>query len=235
MVSWCRFSVRKALKRRCSARVDSSCGSSALSSRVVPRTTKPSQPSTPTQLATATSSMGSLILLPRPRTPCIAPWKGEPARLRLRFGRRLTVIIGREVRGSGLRRAAQRESNREHQQRGDLVDGQQVEHPIRHLQLLDRIGQLNRDLETVRQDLVQPGNAGAAAGGEDSGDAARRPAGRLQERGGALDADRQLLAARLEKWIQRLARLDALEHLVGLLGGETALPLQIFLETAGTD
>src|SRR6476469_3754837 len=234
-VSWRRFSARKALNRLFSARLCSSCGVSALSSRVVPMKTKPSQPRTPTQLSTATSRRGSLILLPSPRRPSSDPAKDFRARLRLRSGRRLTVIIGRRVPGAGLRGAAQRESDREHQQRRDLVDRQLVEDAVGHLELLDRIGQLDRDAQPVREHLVEPRNARAAARGEDPRDAAGGPAGALEERRRALDADGQLLAAGLEQRIQRLVGFGALEHRVRLVGREAAPPLQIFLEAAGAD
>src|SRR5690349_3401878 len=133
-VSCRRFSVRNALNRLFSARLCSSCGVSALSSRVVPTNTKLSQPSTATQLSTATSRTGSLILLPSPRKPSSAPVRGRRVRLRLRSGRRLTVIIGRRVPGSGLRGAAQREADRQHQQGGHFVDRVLVEDTVGHLQ-----------------------------------------------------------------------------------------------------
>src|ERR671920_1595067 len=78
-------------------------------------------------------------------------------------------------------------------------------------------------------------NPGPAAGGEDPADAAGRPAGGLEEGGGALDADGQLLAPGLEQRIQRLAALGALEHGLGLVGGQPALALQVFLEPPGAD
>src|SRR5262249_37303329 len=156
----------------------------------VPTNTKPSQPSTATQLTTATSRRGSLILLPRSRTLAMAPAPNErPARLRLRSGRRLTLIIGLESLGPGLRGAAQRESNREHQERRDLVDRELVEDAIGHLELLDRVGQLDRDAQPVREHLVEPRNARPATRGEDPGDPAGGPAGALEEGRGALDAD----------------------------------------------
>src|SRR5689334_18175469 len=191
MVSWWRFSERNALKRLFSARLCSSCGVSALSSCVVPTKTKPSQPTTATQLRTATTRSGSLMLLPRPRSTSSDPMTGRRARLRLRSGRRLTVIIGRRS-WSGLRGAAQREADREHQERRDLVHRELVEDAVRHLQLLDRVGQLDRNAQPVRQHLVEPRDAGTAAGGEDPGDSAGRPAGRLEERRRALDANGEL-------------------------------------------
>src|SRR5687768_902073 len=179
IVSWCRFSARNALNRLCSDRVASSWGSSAFSSRVVPTTTKPSQPTTPTQLTIDAISSGSFTLPPSPRRLSETPWKGDRARLRLRSGRRLTVIIGSRVRWSGSRRAAKREADREHQQGRHFVHRQIVEHAVGHLKLLDRVGQLHRDPEPVGQHLVEVRDAGAAPGGEDPGDAAGRPAGRL--------------------------------------------------------
>src|SRR6476646_1522865 len=232
-VSWRRFSARKALNRLFSARLCSSCGVSALSSRVVPTNTTPSQPSTPTQASTATSRRGSLILLPSPRTPSSVPAKDFFARLRLRSGRRLTVIIARRVPGSGLRGAAQRQADGEHQEGGDLVDRHLVEDAVRHLELLDRVGQLDRDAQSVREHLVESRDAGAAPGGEDPREAAGGPAGGLEERGRALDADGQRLATRLEQRVQRLVGVGALEHGIRLVGREAALALQIFLEAAG--
>src|SRR5690349_21906640 len=234
-ISWRRFSTRKALKRLFSARLCSSCGVSALNSRAVPTKTKLSQPSTATQLTTATSRSGSLILLPSPRRPSREIANDFLARFRLRSGRRLTVIIGRRVPGSGLRGAAQREADREHQERRDLVDRHLVEHAVSHLELLDRVGQLDRNAQPVRKHLVEARDARAAARGEDPRDAAGGPAGALEKRGRPLDAYRELLAARLEQRVQRLVGVSALEHRVGLVGRQAALALQIFLEAAGAD
>ena len=62
-----------------------------------------------------------------------------------------------------------------------------------------------------------------------------RAAAGLEERAGPLDADRELFAAALEQSIERFARFGALEHPIGLFGGETALALQVLLEAPGTD
>src|SRR6188508_3412395 len=66
-------------------------------------------------------------------------------------------------------------------------------------------------------------------------DTTGRPAGRLEEGGGALDADSQLFATGLEEWIQDLTPLEALQQVIGFLCGQAALPLNVLPEAAGAD
>src|SRR5512134_2068759 len=196
-----RFCSRNVLNRLCSARVCSSFGSSALSSVAVLIQVQPRNSATMAQAATAPMRSGSLTRVPTARRLSSAPASGEPLlRLRLRPGRRLTVIImACRVPWRWSRGLPEREADREHEQRGDLVHVQRIEDAVRDRQSLERIGGHHRKPEAIAQDPVQPLDAGAAAGGEEPTDATGRPAGRLEERGGALDADRQLLAARLEE------------------------------------
>src|SRR4051812_21237529 len=190
------------------------------------RTQAPTAPIRSGSLTLALSSLKTLRL-------SSSPFKGLPARFRRWPGLRLTVIMSRRIPGSGSGCGTQSESDRQHQQRGHFVHLHGVEDAFCHLQLLDRVGELHRNLEPVAQRPAVPRDSSATTGDEDPADSAGRPAGRLQECAGPLDAYRQLLGTSLEKPIGDLARPTALEQLLGLFRGLTPLPLEVFTEAAG--
>src|SRR5919202_2064391 len=122
-------------------------------------------------------SSGSLTLAAisrRPLNPSSIPLSENEGPLRLRFwpGRRLTVIMDDGSLGSGSGCGAQGEADRQHQQRSDFVHLQRIEDALGHLQLLNRIRQLDRYLEPIAQGPAEPGNSGATPGNEDPPDAA---------------------------------------------------------------
>src|ERR671921_632222 len=161
-------------------------------SRAMTTTQAPSAPINSGSLTLAASSRKTLRL-------ASIPFKGLPPRFRRWPGLRLTVIMSRRIPGSGSGCGTQSESDRQHQQRRDLVHLHGVEDAVRHLQLLDRVGELHRDLEPVTQRAAEPGDSGAAAGDEDPRDSTGRAAGGLQESAGPLDPHGQLLGPGLEE------------------------------------
>src|SRR4029077_5233253 len=87
-----------------------------------------------------------------------------------------------------------------------------------------------RPRERVPRPLAEPRDPGATTGDVEPGDPARRAAGALEERGRALDADRQLLPPRPEKRLEQIAGLGTLKHLVGIVRRDATLALEIFAE-----
>src|SRR4051794_16459127 len=181
---------------------------------------------------------GSFTLAVSSRSPpslSIRPFSELPPRFRFWPGRRLTVIMDDGSLESGSGCGAQREADRQHQQWRDLVHLHRVEYAVCHLQLLDRIRQLHRNLEPIAQGPAEPWNSGAATSNEDPADTTGRAARGLKKGAGALDADRQLLGARLEKSFWDFSRCIPLEQLLSLFGRLTSLPLQIFPKAPGAD
>src|SRR5215213_5387818 len=130
---------------------------------------------TTTHAPSAPISSGSLTLAASSRkTVRLAsiPLSGLPPRFRRWPGFRLTVIIGRRIPGSGSGCGTQSESDRQHQERRDFVHLHRVEDAVRHLQLLDWVGELHRDLEPVAQGAAEPRDSGATTGDEDPCDPA---------------------------------------------------------------
>src|SRR5688500_17809987 len=234
-ISCLRFCARKVWNRWCSERASSSFGSSALSCAVEETQVTAKKPPAMTHAATAAMSIGSLTLPPRARKRSPTPLKGDPARLRFWPGRRLMVIIGRRFPWSGSRRGAERQADREHQERRDLVPVHGLEDAVGDFEALDRVRLLAGEPEPVRQHLVEPRDPGPAAGGEQPRHPAGGPAGRLEERGRALDAHRELLAAALQERQQQRVGLEGLEQALALLGRDAALALQVLAEAAGAD
>jgi hypothetical protein len=121
----------------------------------------------------------------------------------------LTLIIRRRSwSGSG---SAACETNREHQQ-GALVCNFLSNTPSATWSF--SIGLWHRDRSRSGTLTGDPRPAaGCVKPGKPGGGAARS----LEECGRPLDADRQLFAAGLEKWRQRIAGLEALQEPVGVI------------------
>src|SRR5262245_8764578 len=154
---------------------------------------RPRKPATPTHATTATRRMGSLTADPSALNRSRLRESEEPLLPRLVPGRRLTEIImamSRWWRGSGG--VPERQANREHEQRGDVVDVHRVEDAIRHLDALDGVGLLHRKTESVGDGLAKARNTGAAAGSEEPGQPAAGAGGGLEEGRRAIDTDGEL-------------------------------------------
>ena len=122
-ISWCRFSAEERLEPLVLGAALLQLRRRARSARAPcrrrrSRASRARPPSSPRRRAGA----GSLILLPSPRTPSERPGEGLPGALALEVGAEIDGDHRSSVPGSGLRGAAQREADREHQQRRDLVD-----------------------------------------------------------------------------------------------------------------
>src|SRR5262245_5909028 len=195
---------------------------------------RPRKPATPTHATTATRRMGSLTADPSALNRSRLRESEEPLLPRLVPGRRLTEIImamSRSWRGSGG--VPERQADREHEERGDIVDVHRVEDAIRHLDALDGVGLLHRKTETVGDGLAKTRDAGAAAGGEKTGQTAARPRRSLEKGRRAIDTDRDLFGPGRHERRQRVVRLVTLEQTVGFIHRHAPLPHQIFLEAAG--
>src|SRR5579883_1144484 len=186
-------------------------------------------------LVMATRRNGSLILLATAASdaltaaPAPAPRVFFPAP-----GSRLISIMAVVPRvGVGsLSDLAQGEADRKHEQRSDLVGDERLEGTVTHLQVRQWVGLLDGDAQSCRQRLGESRDSRAAAGRVHAPDL-RRGAGRGGQEGGrTLDADGDLLAARLEHGVQVRGAVVPLEQRVGLLGAQPAVALEILAQTS---
>src|ERR671932_2779635 len=108
--------------------------------------------------------------------------------------RRLTSIMATEFSRGWSGDLPERQPDREHQERCDLVSDERFEGAVTYLHVRQRVGLLHRKPQASPERLVEPRDARAAAAGEDGAQlpGARR---RREERRGALDAGGDLLAA----------------------------------------
>src|SRR5215471_15384831 len=153
-----------------------------------------------------------------------APPKSTPAPPRAPFfgvwpGSRLISIMSRPSRiGSGD--LAERQPDGKHQQRSDIIDDERFESVVTVTEALQRSRERDGEAQPRGERLVETGDARAATaavGGLELRGGARRA---REERGRALDADRDLLAARLGDRLEVRRLLVALEERVGLFGAQ---------------
>src|SRR5512143_417199 len=144
IISARRFCLSRPSKRLYSSRAASSLGSSSLSLALAATNDTPRKPATARQSATEPTRNGSLTLAKRLLARSPTSFRPPEAALRFWPGRRLTVIImGGGLRASGSCGGTERQPDRQHQERRDLVHVHGREDALRDLQPGQRVGQFD--------------------------------------------------------------------------------------------
>src|SRR5690349_4224397 len=159
----------------------------------------------------------------------------KPVALRFFFplpGRRLISIIGIQSRVLDSGSAAEREPDREHEERCDFVGHERIECAVANLEIRERVGLLDPNAQAVGERLGESGHAGAATAGVNRAHLIAGARRGREERGRALDADGDFFTAALDHRVEMRGPIIALEQQLGLFGTEAALTLEILAEAA---
>src|SRR5258708_1903391 len=185
--------------------------------------------------------------LPNLASPAVSAAKSIDDRATVAFlrappGRRLISIMVSEgedapmVRNSlsGSCDLPEREPDREHHHRPDIICDERFESAVTHLQVCHRVREERSNANALAQLVVETGNACAPAAGIDLLQL-RAAAALLEECDGPFHADGNLFDASLEHRIDVGRLVEPLQERLRLFDAETPLTHQILTQSARSD